>query len=111
VGLCAILVSQQTFVLVVWALESTCTNRKGQEVMVILAPLGPVEELPIICGLCGTLYSDDDCPTRETEREDATRVIQERLRRDREETDALVRDVEEWLGEHCGKHEKQDALE
>jgi len=32
-----------------------------------------------------------------TERADAKRVIEERLRKDREEKDRLIRDVEEWL--------------
>jgi hypothetical protein len=73
---------------------------KGQEVMLVIAPIGPAEELPIICGLCGTPYRDDDCPTCRAEREDARRVIEERLRKDREETDGLIRDVEEWLGSH-----------
>ena len=64
-----------------------------------MAPLGPVEELPIICGLCGTPYVDDECPTCRTEREDAKRLIERRLREDREEKDRLIRDVEEWLSE------------
>jgi len=75
---------------------------KGQEVMLVTAPLGPVEELPIISGLCGTPYGDDECPTCTTEREDAKRVIEERLRKDREKTDRLIRDVEEWLEQHGG---------
>jgi hypothetical protein len=70
---------------------------KDQEVMLIVAPLGPVQELPIICGLCGTPYSNDECATCRTEREDAKRMIEERLWRDREEADRLIRDVEEWL--------------
>ena len=73
---------------------------KDQEVMLIVAPLGPVEELPIICGLCGTPYADDECPACRAEREDAKRLIEERLRRDREEKDRLIRDMEEWLEKH-----------
>ena len=72
---------------------------KGQEVMLIIAPLGTTEELPLICGLCRTPYEGDECPTCRAEREDAKRVIEERLRRDREEKDRLIRDVEEWLEE------------
>jgi len=70
---------------------------KHQEVMLIVAPIGPVEELPIICGLCGTPYSDDECPTCRTERQDPKRVIEKRMRRAREDKDGLIEDVEEWL--------------
>ena len=72
---------------------------KDQEVMLIIAPLGPVEELPVICGLCRTPYTDDQCPTCKTEREDAKRLIQRRLREDRENKDRLIEDIEEWLEE------------
>lgn len=37
---------------------------KGQEVMLIVAPLGPVEELAIICGLCGLRELEIDTPHR-----------------------------------------------
>ena len=70
---------------------------KDQEVLVIIAPIGPVEEPPVICGLCRTPYEGDECPACRTEREDAKRVIEERLREDREEKDRLIDDVEEWL--------------
>jgi len=70
---------------------------KDQEVLVIVAPLDPVQELPTICGLCGTPYGASECPTCKTVREDAKRVIEERLRRDREEKDRLISDLEEWL--------------
>jgi hypothetical protein len=72
---------------------------KGQEVVVIVAPLGPVEEPPIICGLCRTPYEGKGCPTCKAEREAAKRVIEERLRQDREEKDRLMKDVEDWLEE------------
>jgi len=72
---------------------------KDQEVMLVIAPTGPVEELPLICGLCTTPHQSEECPTCKTEREDAKRVIEERLRRDREHKDRLIRDVEEWLEE------------
>ena len=70
---------------------------KGQDVMVIVAPLGPAQELPLICGLCRTPYTGGECPTCGIEREDAKRVIENRLRQDREEKDRLIRDVEDWL--------------
>ena len=72
---------------------------KGQEVMLLIAPLGPVEELPLICGLCRTPYQDHECPTCKTARQDAKRLIEKRLRKDREEKDKLIVDVEEWLEE------------
>ena len=70
---------------------------KDQEVMLISAPLGSVEELPLICGLCGTPYEADECPVCRQEREDAKGVIEERLREDREEKDKLIEDLETWL--------------
>ena len=72
---------------------------KDQEVMVIVAPLGPGEQPPIICGLSGTAYGGKECPACRTEQDEAKRVIEERLRQDREEKDRLIRDLEEWLEE------------
>jgi len=43
----------------------------------------------------------DECLTN-AEREDAKRVIEEGLRRDREEKDRLIGDVEDWL-QHRGR--------
>ena len=56
-----------------------------------------VEQLPIICRLCGTPYSDDECPTCRQEREDGKRPLEERLRERTEETYGLISDLEEWL--------------
>ena len=70
---------------------------KDKEVILIIAPLGPVEVVPLICGLCRTPYEGKECPTCKAEREDAKRVIEETLRRHSEEKDRLIRDVEEWL--------------
>ena len=70
---------------------------KDQEVMLIIAPVGPVGEPLILCGLCRTPYEGDECPACRQEREDAKGVIEERLREDREEKDRLIDDVEEWL--------------
>jgi len=72
---------------------------KDQEVIVIVAPLGPVEEPPTICGLCRTPYDGEECPTCKAEREQAKRLIEERLCQDREERDRLIKDVEDWLGQ------------
>ena len=70
---------------------------KGQEVMLIIAPVGPVEELPTLCGLCRTPYEGDECPVCRQEREDAKRVIEERLGEDRDEKDRLIAEVEDCL--------------
>lgn len=67
------------------------------EVMLVVSPVGPVEELPMICGLCGTPYQGNERPTCKTERQDAGRVIEERLRKHREEKDRLIGDLEDWL--------------
>ena len=71
--------------------------------MVIVAPLVPMQEMPVFCGLCGTRYDGEECPACRAEREEAKRVIEERLRGDREEKDRLIRDVEECLGGKGGK--------
>ena len=52
---------------------------KDQEVMLVIAAIGPVEEPLIHCGLCRTPYEGDECPVCRTEREEAKRVIEERL--------------------------------
>lgn len=62
---------------------------KDQEVIVIDAPLGALVELPIICGLRRAAYHGDECPTCRAEREEATRVIEDTLRQDREEQQRL----------------------
>ena len=51
----------------------------------------------MICGLRGTPYDRDECPTCRAEREEAKGVIERRLREDRQEKDKLIRDVKEWL--------------
>jgi len=58
---------------------------KEQEVVVIVAPLNPVQKMPTACGLCRTAYSQDECRTCRADREEEKRVIEERLCRDREE--------------------------
>jgi Fe-S cluster biogenesis protein NfuA len=55
----------------------------------------------LICGLCWTQYEGAECPACKAEREQAKRVIEQRLRQHREEkeeTDRPITDVEEWLG-------------
>jgi len=50
-------------------IEELLYKLKDQKVVLIIAPLGPTEELPVICGLCGTPYGEDECPTCKKERE------------------------------------------
>jgi hypothetical protein len=80
-------------------LETVLWDLKDQELVMIIAPLGPVEERAVICGLCGTPYEGKECPACKTERETAKRVIEDRLGQDREEKDRVIRDVEAWLEE------------
>ncbi len=42
------------------------------------------------------------CPACKAEREQSKRVVEERLRKDREEKDRLIRNMEEWLEDACG---------
>ena len=35
---------------------------RDQEVMLVIAPVGPVEKPPTLCGLCRTAYAGDECP-------------------------------------------------
>lgn len=44
-------------------LEEVQWELKDQEVILITARLGAAEELPVTCGLCGTPYDADGCPT------------------------------------------------
>ncbi len=53
---------------------------RGQDLVLIVLPLGETPKLPLICGLCMTPYSEDECPTCREEREEAKRVIERRLR-------------------------------
>ena len=78
-------------------IEELLYKLNNQKVVLIIAPLGPIEELPVICGLCGTPYEGDECPTCKAEREEARKFVQERLRRDGEEKNGLIKEIEEWL--------------
>lgn len=44
-------------------LEGLLWKPKNQDVVVIIAPLGPTEEPPVMCGLCGTPDDGDECST------------------------------------------------
>ena len=50
---------------------------KYPELVVIIAPLGPTQELPLICGLRGTPHTGDECPTSRDERQEAKSAIEE----------------------------------
>ena len=51
-----------------------------QEVVVIIAPLGPPQESPLLCHVCGTEYESGECPICKAEGEEADRVVEETLR-------------------------------
>jgi len=53
---------------------------RGQELILIVMPLGQAAKLATICGLCMTPFTGDECPTCREEREEAKRVIERRLR-------------------------------
>lgn len=78
-------------------IEEFLYELKDQKVVFIIAPLGPSEKPPVICGLWGTPYDGDECPLCKSEREDAKALIERRLRQNREEKDRLIREVEESL--------------
>jgi len=65
--------------------------------MLVTDLLGPTEELPVICGLCGSPYDGDECPTSSADLEYAKRAVEERLPRNREKKDRIIRDLEKWL--------------
>jgi hypothetical protein len=57
---------------------------KDQEVLVIVAPLRPRHELGTVCRLCRTPYDGAKCPACNAGREEAKRVVEERLLFDEE---------------------------
>ena len=65
-------------------IEGPLCALKDQEVLVIVAPLRPVQKAPAICGQCGTRYEGGECPACSAEREEAKRVVEERLLFDQE---------------------------
>lgn len=65
-------------------IERTLRELKDQEVLVIVAPLHSPRKVPAICCLCGTPYEGGQCPACKAEREEAKRVVEERLLFDQE---------------------------
>lgn len=53
---------------------------RGQELILIVMPLGEAPKIGTICGLCMTPYTGDECPTCRIERDRAKRLIEKRLR-------------------------------
>ncbi len=64
--------------------ERPLCELKDQEVLVIVAPLRSTQKVPTICGLCGTPYEGGQCPACKAEREEAKRLVEERLLFDQE---------------------------
>ena len=60
-------------------IEELLCELKDQEVLLIIAPLRPVQRLATICGLCGTPYRGGQCPVCQAEREQAKRSAEESL--------------------------------
>jgi hypothetical protein len=52
---------------------------KDQEVLVIIAPLRPVQGPAIVCSLCGTPHQAGECPLPQADREETKRVAEESL--------------------------------
>jgi hypothetical protein len=51
----------------------------AEEVLLILAPVGPAPEEGAVCPLGHRTYQGDECPQCWAEKEEAKRVLQERL--------------------------------
>lgn len=73
-----------------------------QEVVMSVAPLGSVEESPTICGLCRTRYEERELSECKAKREQAKRIVQQGLRRERRQRNRLVKDVQERLAKQNG---------
>lgn len=65
-------------------IERPLCELKDQEVLVIVAPLRPAQKVATICGLCATPCEGGECPACKAEREEAKRVVEERLLFDQE---------------------------
>jgi hypothetical protein len=50
-----------------------------EEVLLIVAPVGPAPDERSVCPLCHRTYQEDECPHCRAEREEAKRALQERL--------------------------------
>lgn len=61
-------------------LDECLYELRGQELMLMVLPLGEAKPLPTICGLCMTPYTGDECPRCKEERDRAKKVIERRLR-------------------------------
>lgn len=86
--------------LCVLAGDCSRTGTRGAErpeMILIVALLFPVQEKLVVCGLCGTPYDDDECPTCKTEREDPKALIERKLREYWGEKGSVIKDMEEWL--------------
>lgn len=60
-------------------IEGPLRQLQDQEVLLIVAPLRPAQEVPSVCGLCGTPYERGECPACKAKREGAKRAAEERL--------------------------------
>lgn len=60
-------------------IEELLAGLKDQEVLVIITRADFPQQLRSVCGLCGALYEGTECPVCKEEREEAKRLIEERL--------------------------------
>lgn len=70
-------------------IERTLRGLKDQEVLLIVAPLDRGPQVRTTCSLCSTPYEGGECPACKAQREEAKRVVEERLLFD-EEFSALL---------------------
>lgn len=72
------------------------------EMAQIVAPPFPAQEMRDFCGTCDRRPDRVESPGSRADREEAKRVLEERLRRDWGEKDRLKRRVEEWFTRQGG---------
>jgi hypothetical protein len=65
-------------------IEGPLCQLKDQEVLLIVAPVRPVQQVRTTCRLCGTLCERGECPSCKAKREEAKRAAEERLLFDEE---------------------------
>ncbi len=65
-------------------IEEPLCGLKDQEVLIIVAPLNPAQEISTVCGSCGMPYERGECPACKTKSEETKRAAEEGLLFDEE---------------------------